>query len=103
MTARKCVTSDDIWIEVPLRVMVWHEIMASCSLVPSDINCVLSVFSLRQFDVIYRFISSVHVIKRDIDEEHDSFVMTTKLRIVRISVCTETMSLSNVSDIGSVV
>ena len=62
MPTPKHVTSDDLLIEVPLRVMVWYWILASYCQVPSHINCILLVFSFRRFDVIHSCISSMHVV-----------------------------------------
>ena len=73
-----------------VRVMVLHWILASRCLVPSHINCVLSVFSLRWVDVIHWFISSVHVVMREYrPRAWHSFRMTIKLRVVRVWVWVE--------------
>ena len=103
MTSTKHMTSNDIWIDIPLRVMVWqwiasHSTLASCCLAPRHINCIMSVFGFRQFDVIY-FLDVCCYMSYQCLALY-SFGKTIKLYRICIRVSTKAMLQCDVSDVS---
>ena len=73
----KQVTWVDRGMSKPSQFIEAQVILASCCRVPRSINCVLSVFNLRRFDIIQYFISSIHVVSRIMVSV---FLLTLKLK-----------------------
>ena len=88
-------------IEVP-KIIIWHCTLTHCCLVPSKINCLVRVLfqTIRRHPLLYFFNAQCYVSWPFM--VWCRFKMCVQLSVICIGMCTESMTLSDCSDVGCV-